>query len=286
MSNEPDFLSLADQHGLIIKGTPIADGRVHRVPTVGKPGARNGAYLLNADSGGWLQDHATMNRPVAIRLARTDLNPMTARRLAEARQQTTERGYREAAGRAQHTWRKCQTLSEHPYLATKGVQAHGTRLLADRLVVPFGRDGVISTLQWIGPEGSKRFLRGGKKRGAYFAIGAAPTADSVLVIAEGFATAASIHEATCFSTVAAADTGNLLPVAQHLRCRFPSARIVLAADNDETRIGEIKARDAARAVNGNVAMPPDVGTDFNDIHQRDGLDAVRALINETFGVRP
>jgi putative DNA primase/helicase len=82
----------------------------------------------------------------------------------------------------------------HPYTARKGIQPHGARVQGDRLVIPLRDvDGTIHSLQFIGADGEKRFLTGGRKAGCYFDIG---QPDGVLCVAEGFATGASIHEAT------------------------------------------------------------------------------------------
>jgi putative DNA primase/helicase len=86
--------------------------------------------------------------------------------------------------------------------------------------------------QTITPQGEKRLLTGSAKRGAYHAVNAPESPQSVL-IAEGLATALSVHlmrpEAL---TVAAIDAGNLLPVAEVMRRKHPKAQIIIAADND------------------------------------------------------
>jgi hypothetical protein len=137
-------------------------------------------------------------------------------------------------------------------------------------------------LQFIGGEGDKRFLTCGRVRGCYFAIG---EPDGSLCIAEGFATAASIHEATGCAVAVAFNAGNLLPVALALRAKFPALRLIVCADDDATTPGNpglTKAREAAHAVGGLLTVPdfganrPDGATDFNDLHQHAGLDAVRA----------
>jgi putative DNA primase/helicase len=132
--------------------------------------------------------------------------------------------------------------------------------------------GELQTLQFVSPEGEKRFVPGGRKAGGYFAIGA--PAD-VLCIAEGYATGASVHEATGHAVAVAFDAGNLEPVARALRQKFPEARIVIAADNDESGTGQKKAEEAARAVGGLVALPQEAGKDWNDVHRKSGAEAVK-----------
>lgn len=103
-------------------------------------------------------------------------------------------------------------------------------------------------------EGRKTFLTGGRKRGCYYAIGRPVDA---LCIAEGYATAATIYEATGHATACAFDAGNLEPVARALRGKFPRLRLILCADNDATpgNPGVRYAEAAAKAVRGFLAVP-------------------------------
>ena len=111
---------------------------------------------------------------------------------------------------------------------------------------------------------------------------------NVLYIVEGFATGASIHAATGEAVAVAFNAGNLIPVAQALREKFPDLKLVLCADDDHRTPGNpglTKATEAAIAVNGWLAMP-EFGesrtleaTDFNDLHQALGLEAVRQSLN-------
>ncbi|WP_207132129.1 DUF927 domain-containing protein [Halorhodospira neutriphila] len=196
-------------------------------------------------------------------------------RMAEARRQREaerQRRAEEAAERAQRIWAEATAApADHPYLQAKGVEAHGLKLHGDALVVPM-RDagGTLRSLEFIDGHGSKRFLAGGTKRGCYHPIG---TPDARLYVAEGYATAASIHEATGDAVAVAFDAGNLGPVARALRDKLPAVELVVAADNDESGTGQAKARAAAEAVAGMVAIPPEAG-DFNDLAVAHGLEAV------------
>jgi putative DNA primase/helicase len=110
-----------------------------------------------------------------------------------------------------------------------------------------------------------------------------------IVIAEGYATAATLAKASNAASVAAFDSGNLLPVASALHERWPDKHIVIAGDDDhrlENNPGRNKALEAAAAVNG-VAIFPDLSveqrqngmTDFNDLGQRDFRIVSRDLAN-------
>ncbi|MCJ7601683.1 MAG: AAA family ATPase, partial [Desulfobulbaceae bacterium] len=196
-----------------------------------------------------------------------------------------------AAKRAAKIWRDAKPATDdHSYIIAKGVKPYGLRLHGDCLVIPL-RDsqGKLWSLQFIGPDGTKRFLSDGRKRGCYFAIGK-PT--GVLCFCEGFATGASIHEATGYAVAVAFDAGNLIHVATALRSKLPDLQIILSADNDingdEMNVGIEKATEAARAVGGFMAVPELDGhkCDFNDLHQAKGLDAVKVCIEAAVKSEP
>jgi putative DNA primase/helicase len=124
------------------------------------------------------------------------------------------------------------------------------------LLVP-ARDagGQLHTVQFIGADGSKRFLTGGRITGCYYSIGRVRGA--VLVV-EGYATGASVFEATGHATAVAFNAGNLEPVARAIRAKFPKLHIVICGDNDSATQGNpglSKATEAARAVGGFLAVP-------------------------------
>lgn len=103
-----------------------------------------------------------------------------------------------------------------------------------------------------------------------------------LLICEGWVTGASLHIATGHTVITAMDAGNLMPVAQALRVRFPEANLVLVADNDakpdrDTNPGVDAARKVALAVDGRLAVPNCPG-DANDLFCVEGPDAVAALV--------
>ena len=150
----------------------------------------------------------------------------------------------------------------------------------------------LLNLQFIGEAGSKRFLTGGRVKGCCFLIG---EPGDVLCIAEGFATGASVHEATGYAVAVAFDCGNLQSVAEAMRARFPNARIVIAADDDYQTAGNpglTKAREAAAAIGGSVAVPdfgadrPDDAVDFNDLAAHRGADAVRDCLRKAIEGQP
>lgn len=169
------------------------------------------------------------------------------------------------------------------------MQAFGIRQSWKELLVP-ARDitGVIWTLQRILPQGEKYFLDGGRKAGCFHRMGT-PKGAACVIIAEGYATAATIHEATGLPVAVAFDAGNLLPVGQAIRTRS-RIPILFAADDDWQRDGNpglSKAVHAASVVrDARIVVPAfgadraDDATDFNDLAARFGLDEVRAQITQ------
>ena len=154
------------------------------------------------------------------------------------------------------------------------------------LLIPL-RDtaGKLHSLQTITPDGEKRFK--GRMKGCYHAMGGKPTV--CLVIAEGYATGASIHEATGWPVAVAFNAGNVGPVAAALHKAYPALTLVMAADDDHLTPGNpgmAAARQAALAVGGFVVVPqfpagrPPKATDFNDLAALAGLGAVRACFSE------
>ena len=130
------------------------------------------------------------------------------------------------------------------------------------LLVPV-RDaaGTLHGLQFIGPDGVKRFKTGTAVAGCYHAIG---KPNGKILIAEGYATGATLHEITGYAVACAFNAGNLKPVAEALRVKYPNAELVLCADDDhliDGNPGLTKATEAARAVGGLLAVPvfPETG---------------------------
>ncbi|HQX06126.1 MAG TPA: DUF927 domain-containing protein, partial [Zoogloea sp.] len=208
---------------------------------------------------------------------------------------------------------------DHPYLLRKGVPAHGLRVgswpkwqevrpgewreerISGALLVPMrSASGTLHSLQAIYQDKvdarDKDFLPGGEKAGKFHLIGEAST-DKPLCVAEGYATSASIHQATGWPVAVAFDAGGLEPVARVLRETYPDANILICADDDHRtpgNPGRSKAEATAKAVGGGVAVPdfgpdrPESATDFNDLHQLPGggLNAVRQILERAAGQNP
>lgn len=250
-----------------VKHDIIADGRIHRYRVDGdKPGSANGWYVLHllpipsAAFGSWRTGEThTFRDPDArpINLAeRAELHHKKWE-MRQARYREQVEVWRRASEKAEKLLRVSRPAkSDHPYLVRKGVKAYGIRQLRESLVIPL-RDvvGQLHSIQFIDTDGGKRFLTGGMVQGHYYAIG---RPRDTLCICEGYATAASIHEATGHAVAVGFNAGNLVPLARKLRNKFPHIKLIFAADDDSETPGNpglTQAHSAARMVGGWVAKP-------------------------------
>ncbi len=296
MNAESEFRDAIRAAGLIPPDM-IEPGKFHKFPGEGK-GSRNTAAwckLFPDGMGGIFGDYSTglSDNWQAKREKPFSASEREAfkRHVAEARKQAEadqKERQAEAANKAAAIWEAAKRApADHPYLKRKGIKAHGARLHNDALVLPV-RDasGALHSLQFIDGDGDKQFMPSGKVKGCYFSIGN-PKGATALCIAEGFATGATIHEATGYPVAVAFNAGNLGTVAKAMRERFAELPRIVCADDDaltEGNPGITKATEAARSVGGLVAVP-DFGesrqkgqTDFNDMAALHGLEAVRRAI--------
>lgn len=173
------------------------------------------------------------------------------------------------------------------YLASKGLQCPFPMLSDGSLLLVLKNGaGATTGAQVIKPDGSKRLVAGTVKKGSFCVVNSGEMPETV-IIAEGLATALSVQQFRPDATIIAAiDAGNLLPVSQVIRQRYPDAQIIIAADNDikpgEPNTGKSAAEKAAKAVSGRVALPQsEEKADWNDFHQQHGLEAAAAAFNDS-----
>lgn len=257
--------------GIHCTGEIIANGKLQRAHNEGdKQGTKNVAYILHLDgqSAGWFMDYKTGFSQTWRSGNVSSISYDFTQQIKEAkRQRETEirQKHIEAARKAKYIWSQSKTIARrenHKYLITKQIQQHNARIYRESLLIPIHNESdQMVNLQFITPEGGKRFLRGGRKRGCFHIIG---DLSEKLLICEGFATGASLHEDSAQRVVVAFDAGNLLPVAMNIRELSPSTEIIICGDNDLSGIGQSKAKEAALAIGGKVLIPPVPGQDWND----------------------
>ncbi len=287
------FMEAMTDAGLTPPPDISPDGSIHRFDVEGdRPHSKNGWYVLFDDPpagafGDWrrgIKETWSAKEYKALSPEKQAQHKANMEAAKRAREQEQERMYAECREACAAIWEQAKPApADHPYLISKGVKPHGLKVYKGALLVPV-RDGEnLHGLQFISADGEKRFKSGTNKRGKYYSIGGRPT--KVLYLAEGFATAATVHEATGHPVAVCFDAGNLHPVLSTLRHKMPKIQMILCADNDRTKevnTGLVRATEAAQAEGALLAVPqfPEgvSGTDFNDLAQACGLEEVKRQV--------
>lgn len=255
------------------------DGQIHRFSTNGKTGDSAGWYVVYPDGipagrfGCWRDGVEVTWRAQTDRELSAAEQMQVTRKIADAkkrREEEQKRTHERAADTVEKIWQNSGAASsDHPYLVKKGVDNHGARITGDgRLVLPlFNDSGELSSLQYIGADGDKKYHPGGKAKGATWQIG---SKKETIYIAEGYATAASIFEATGQTVIISYTANNLVHAAKLARATYGATqKIVIVGDNDESGTGQKAAKEAAEAIGARYVLPPQTG-DANDYAQSGG----------------
>ena len=278
-------------------GAIAFDGRLHRYDVVDdRRGRKNGWFVLfdgpipAGAFGSWKTEVTQTWRataPVELtpeqrRWERARIEAAQAERLAERRRLQAR-----ARARAAALWERARpgVDARHPYLVKKQVPAIGLRQLGNLLVAPVrDGDGALLSLEFLNPEGGKTFLKEGAVEGGHHWLGD-PAGARAILVCEGYATGASLHEACGWPVAVAFGAGNLFDVAKDLQRRYPDAARVIAGDDDRHtpgNPGRRHAEETARRVNGAAIRPDFAGldtasrpTDFNDLRVLGGLAHLR-----------
>ncbi|WP_069262688.1 DUF3631 domain-containing protein [Paraburkholderia nodosa] len=293
---------------------PPADDKFHRADVAGAKNGRGDATIkLFRDGDGGIVCNWQSREPLAFFVkndsalsdeerAERERRSDAARREAEAER---ERIAKDGAAKAFAIWSAATPADVgHPYLMGKGMKpvetlreidvkkakalaswapyAKGKFLRGRLLVVPIhSADGRLMSVEFIDVVGLKSALKGAVKDGGYWSAVPLEPHHSRLIVAEGVATALSIHESTGTPTVAALTCGNLQNVAVSMRSQHPDAELIVAGDIGN---GSDDARKAALAVGARLVFPDfgmqrrDDQSDFNDLMQTHGVDEVRRQI--------
>lgn len=264
------FLSSMETEG-VVPTQPIAQdlmsGAIIRFDCIGdRPGSRNGFAVLNHGKnpyglfGNWktgvrIQWYASNYRELSRHSSPRPAQPLRPDKIIL--QEKT-------AKKAASLWNKCRPADPaHPYLVRKAIQSECIGQLGDNLVVPLiDIDGYVWNLQFIAPDGKKRFLKGGRVQGLFWVRPGPSQAGTC--IGEGVATMAAIADATGRTVVAAFSASNLVPVATLVAERYPSIDITLCADNDQhlvQNVGLEAAKKAAAAVGAWLAVAERMASD-------------------------
>ncbi len=259
---------------------PIMDGKKHRVSVIGEKfteHAGSGSYVayLDGHPSGFIKNYRTGfkgNWKAKGYSLSDEQKAVLAAEAAQKRQQRQEELFRrreEAASRVSAELKSLVPITEEtPYMQRKRISVHaGAWTDGDGQITylpAYDVEGKHWTTQYITGEGEKRFAKNGRKEGCFHVLGGMEKLADVpaIVIAEGYATAATLKESLGFATVAAFDAGNLPAVAEALHGKFPDIPIVIAADDDRhleltqgINPGRAKAEEAAKRVAGMVLVP-------------------------------
>ena len=292
-----------------MRGAPLLDGQWHREQVEGDKGTtRSGRYKAYDDGvpAGFIQNFKRgegirwrSERPSAA-MTEADREALTAARAAREREHAAAR--EAATAKAQARWQTGRAVRQHPYLTAKGITA-GAEMRQERNgnLMTALRDGagVVRNVQSIARDGRKRFVAGAQVEGLFSLIGEIHP-DRPIMIAEGVATARTMHEATGLPVVVAYNAGNLAAVSKAIAALAPDSRQIFAADNDHhlprkerplPNVGMEKAEAAAAKVNGVVLLPgfgqietqqlrdgDKVPTDWNDFAALFGKDKLKSTI--------
>jgi putative DNA primase/helicase len=315
-----EFAEALRNAGLEINGLPEMNGQLQRVRVAGDSGQqRSGAYVghLDGHPAGYIQNFKTgvqenwkSGAPMQA-LGAQDRARLTAEAAQKAHDRAIERenAAQAAALTAGAAWFGAPVAAgAHPYLVAKGIEPGELRAgapgqtigttdrygrpkegsLEGKLIVPMRDiDGKLWSIQTIDADGTKSFHKHGRVEGMHTVVGGELKPHSPIIIAEGYATASTVSRATSLPVIAAFNAGNIAPVAQLYRDRFPERTVIIAGDNDHTQnadqnVGRRKSEDAAVAVGGYTLLPDfapdDRGTDWNDYEKTNGFDATKQVI--------
>lgn len=191
--------------------------------------------------------------------------------------------HKEAAEKVVEYWENAKKAKDHPYLKRKKINSHIAKISGDCLTLPiYDIDGNLTSIQKIYPDGKKRFASGGKVQACFATLGDLENSD-LLYFAEGFATGASIRQATNKTVVIAFSCHNLVPCAIDIQKKYPHKKLILCQDLGDA--GDKSAKQWTELNLGQVLIPhvkPEQGKDFNDIHCFLGLDELKKQLQSKF----
>jgi antirestriction protein ArdC/phage/plasmid primase-like uncharacterized protein len=282
MTPREEFAGFLKSLGCVISGEhPIMDGKSHRISVEGEKHSKNagsGFYVghLDGHPAGYAKNNKTGRKENWKAMGYVLGTEDKARLAVEAATKLQEREA-ELAQRHEQAARRVATQlaklvpADHPtpYMVAKGLGPQpGTFTDKDgkKTCLPaIDTNGKQWTMQYVGEDGTKRFAKDSRKEGCFHVIGQgldelanAPA----IVIAEGYATAATLRQTLGYATVSAFDSGNLAPVAQALHGKYPDKPVVVACDDDRhleltqgVNPGRTKGEEAARLVGGTALLP-------------------------------
>lgn len=295
-----DLINEMQSQGLRVDHLEIT-GEIIRVPVnelagikQDSSGQKSGYYVVNELDGNYFATFGNWKTGFEGKWSSINTQSMTyeqkeglQRQLQEAKERhdkAKKQRHKEMAEKVKGWFESYTSVLEHEYLTNKKVKNYGLKQYQDLLVCPvYSTRGDIRSLQYISKNGEKRFAKNSEIKGNIFLVGAdindIPKLDKI-ILAEGYATCASIFEATQIPVACVFSANFVMAVALQIR-ELSGARIIVALDNDESGVGEKKAQECVQVVpNSCVRLPSERG-DYNDLHLKHGLDKVKQELTES-----
>ena len=309
-----EFANALRGAGFIIDGLPQMDGNMQRARVEGdRESQKSGSYVgfLDGHPAGYINNfksgvEITWKSQAPIAALSEGLKTMLNQ---EARMRLDRRAEERRLTQAAAAARSAHLLAtgpiapgDHEYLKRKGLEGNPHQLKLDTfgnlLIAACDIEGNVRSLQRIAPDGKKLFTKGGRMEGSHALLvpeGQTAAHAQTLVIAEGYATAATISRSINLPVAVAFSAGNLLSVAESYRQKYPDIELLIAGDNDHQKplqigvdgqpkknVGKEKSMLAAAAVGGYALLPPfkagEEGTDWNDFEMIRGREMTRQTL--------
>lgn len=302
------FVEKMQEAGLVINKYPEIN-RSTRVAVQGdKAGQTSGWYKIHTDgvpvclfqnwrTGDGVQKLVAPSTKIdmSIDLEKVKVNTEAMAAKLSSQEEATKQLHAEVAKNVQERLAVYKESERTEYIQNKGIPVFKGVYATNRgaTVVPLSDiDGNVKTMQTILPTGTKMFEKGGELKGSMHVINADNLADAKggIVVCEGFATGATIREATNghFGVVCAMTSHNLLDVAKAVSEKYPDKPLIIAGDNDRFNVngnvGRLTAEAVAKELGAKVVIPEfqenDRGSDFNDLKKSEGLDKVKEVFRQ------
>lgn len=304
------FVEKMREAGLVIDKYPDVTGRSTRVAVEGdKTGQTSGWYKIHADgvpvclfqnwrSGEGVQKLvAPANKiDMSIDLEKVKVNAEVIAAKLSSQDEATKQLHAEVAKNVQERLALYKESESTQYIQNKEIPIYKGIFATNRgvTVIPLADvEGNIRTMQTILPAGTKMFEKGGELKGSMHVVNADNLAEvkGGIVICEGYATGATIREATNghFGVVCAMTSHNLHDVAKAISEKYPDKPLIIAGDNDRFNangnVGKLTAEAVATEFGAKVVIPEfnkenDRGSDFNDLKKSEGLDKVKTVFRQ------
>lgn len=303
------FVEKMREAGFVINKYPEINGRSTRVAVQGdKAGQTSGWYKIHTDgvpvclfqnwrTGDGVQKLVAPSTKIdmSIDLEKVKVNTEAMAAKLSSQEGATKQLHAEVAKNVQERLAVYKESESTEYIQRKNIPVYKGIYATNRgaTVVPLSDiEGNVKTMQTILPTGTKMFEKGGELKSSMHVINADNLAEAKggIVICEGYATGATIREATngYFGVVCAMTSHNLLDVAKAVSEKYPDKPLIIAGDNDRFNVngnvGRLTAEAVAKELGAKVIIPEfkenDRGSDFNDLKKSEGLDKVKEVFRQ------